>query len=304
MIERALLEGAILRTHALRGTWQLVTPKDIRWILSLVAPSVLARFATRHGELELDAATFRRSHAVLEKALRGGTHLTRDELAASLRKAGISTDGQRLAHLLVHAELDGLICSGARRGKKATYALLDDRAPNPAQPLAREDALREIARRYFTSRGPATLSDFAWWSGLRMADARAGLESVESTLIRDAIDGRIYFRSETRLIKSPATTAHLLPAFDEYLVSYRNREAVLEAKHVKRLNAGGGMLDPCFVLDGRVVGTWRRTLRRKTLAIELRLFDRTLRLHQAFRAASARYEAFVGCKPEDVQVLV
>jgi hypothetical protein len=292
-IERALADGAILRTHALRGTWQLVTPKDVRWMLALVAPRLAARLATRHRQLELDAATFRRSNAALEKALRGGSHLTRAELAAVLRRARISTAGQRLAHLLAQAEADALICSGARRGKQSTYALLDLRSPAPPRPLTRDEALAELAQRYFRSRGPATIADFAWWSGLPAAEARAGLESVKMSLVSDAIDGEIYWRSDELAPRRRSTDAYLLPAFDEYLIAYRNRDAVLAPRHVKHLH-GGGLLDPIVVLDGRVIGTWRRTFGRRSVAIEIDPFEPTSRRHPAIADAEAKYGAFLG----------
>ena len=293
IIERAIAEGAILRTHALRGTWQLVTPKDVRWMLKLVAPRLAARFATRHRQLELDAATFRRSNAALEKALRDGSHLTRAELATALRRARISTAGQRLAHLLAQAEADAVICSGARRWKQSTYALLDHRSPDPPRPLARADALAELARRYFRSRGPATVADFAWWSGLPAAEARVGLESVKSALISDVIDGQIYWRSDEPAARTASAKAYLLPAFEEYLIAYRARDAVLDPRHAERFH-GGGLLDPCVILEGTVIGTWRRALGRRSVAIDLHLFEPGLRRPPALAAAAAKYGAFLG----------
>ncbi|MBI4954541.1 MAG: AlkZ family DNA glycosylase [Myxococcales bacterium] len=293
LVERALDEGSVLRTHALRGTWQLIAPADVRWTLSLVAPRVIARAANRYRQLELEPATVRRSNAALAKVLADGAHRTRGELAAVLERAGIATDGQRLAHLLARAELDAVICSGARRGKHATYALLDDRvAATPTVP--REEALARLAARYFRSRGPATVQDLAWWSGLPQSDARHGLESIRSSLVRESIDGRTYFRaSDTRA--APSSDAYLLPAFDEYLVAYRDRSAVLDPAHVARVNAGGGMLDPCVVVGGRVVGTWRRTLGNRAVAIEVTLFGPRKRADRASIAAAAnRYGRFLG----------
>jgi hypothetical protein len=294
-IERALAEGAVLRTHALRGTWHFVAPADIRWILALVGPRIIARNSRRYRALALDAATFRRSRTALEKALRNGGHLTRDELAAALGRAGVSAAGPRLSHLLARAELDALICSGAPRGTRATYALLDDRAPSPRAPLARNEALARLARRYFQSRGPATAGDFTWWSGLTASDARAGLDAVRSTLASDTKDGRTYWRSDEPLARASVHTAYLLPAFDEYLVAYRDRDTVLDRAHAKRLNAGGGMLDPCVVSGGRVIGTWRRAVERTTVTIEVDLFEEpTSRVHRAIAAAGEHYGAYLG----------
>lgn len=160
-VEQAFAEGAILRTHLLRPTWHFVTPADIRWMLALTAPRAHAVNADMSRKLELDNALFKRSNAALARALHGGRQLTRDELRGVLQKAGIATDGGlRLGYLLMRAELDGMVCSGARRGKQFTYALLDERAPH-AKTLGREEALAELAQRYFVSRGPATVQDFA-----------------------------------------------------------------------------------------------------------------------------------------------
>ena len=130
-IEQAFREGAILRTHVLRPTWHFVLPADIRWMLALTAPRVHAAMAYNYRLLELDDALFAESQAVLAKALQGGRQLTRPELVSALQQAGFAADNLRLSHLLIRAELDGLICSGARRGKQHTYALLDERVHSP-----------------------------------------------------------------------------------------------------------------------------------------------------------------------------
>jgi hypothetical protein len=289
-IERALASGAILRTHAFRFTWQLIAPADVRWMLELVAPRLRARAARRNRELELDAKTLAKSNRALAKALDGGEHLTRDELGAALARAGVSPRGQRLAHLLAHAEVDAVICSGARRGKQRTYALLDRRAPK-GRALARDEALAELASRYFRSRGPATIADFIWWSGLAPSEARAGAH--EARIVSEVIDGRTYFFADDD--PPPARGVWLLPAFDEYLVAYRDRAAVLDPRHTKRLNRGGGMLDPCVVVDGRVVGTWKRTLAKAEVAIDIAAFTRASA--RAFAGAAKRYATFLGLTP-------
>ena len=294
-IERAIADDSVLRTHALRGTWQLVDPADVRWLLELVAPRLIASYATRYRQLELDAATVRRSHAALAKALRDGAVLTRAELAPALEAAGVSTAGQRLAHLLQRAELDALICGGARRGKQFTYMLLDARAPDSHPRPGRDEALAELALRYFRSRGPATVDDFKWWSGLAPSDARAGLEAVKSKLASSVFEGRPHWHAGEAAASERSPAAFLLPAFDEYLIAYRDRDAVLDPKYVKRLNAGGGMLGTCVVLDGRVVGTWRRTLARASVEIELDLFEAPARRgHRAIADVAHRYGAFLG----------
>jgi DNA glycosylase AlkZ-like len=298
-IENAVSDGSILRTHALRWTWQFVSPDDIRWLIELVRARLNERARKRHGDLGLDAATFRKCNTVIEKAIRDGSNLTRDEIAARLKGARISPAGQRLPHILARAELEGIICSGARKGKHSTYALLDLRVPKSKKRFTREEALAELAHRYFVSRGPATVSDFSWWSGLAPAEARSGVESVKSKLVSKTIDGKSYFSGPSKPARSTKGLAYLLPAFDEYLVAYRNRDAVLDPNVAKRVNAGGGILWPTVVVDGRVVGTWRRVLSRTTVFIEIGLFEKRARAAKdAIADAAARYGTFLGLRPE------
>src|SRR5438105_4854056 len=218
-IEQAFTDGAILRTHVMRPTWHFVSPADIRWLLALTAPRVHAASAYYTRKLELDDAVFSGTHAVLANALQGGKQLTRDELASALQQAGIATEGeQRVTYIIMRAELDGIICSGARRGKQFTYALLAERAPQ-ARSLDRDEALAELTTRYFTSHGPATIQDFVWWSGLTVADARAGLAMVTSHLLHETIGGQTYWFPVSRLAEQDLSqTAYLLPNYDEYTV--------------------------------------------------------------------------------------
>ena len=271
-IEGAIASGSILRTHVMRGTWHFVSPKDLRWMLDLVAPRLIARSAGRYRQLGLDAATFARCARILEKTLDGGHALTRDEIGATLGHSGVSADGPRLAHLLVRAELDGIICSGPPRGRHHTYVLLGHRAPLRA-PRPRGEAVAELARRYFRSRGPASLRDFVWWSGLTTREARAGLMAIESRLVADVVNGETLWWSNEAPATAGSICVHLLPAFDEYVLAYRDRTAVLDAEHAERLNAGGGMVAPVIVIDGRVAGTWRRTaLRVGSVSLKADLF--------------------------------
>jgi hypothetical protein len=296
-IESALADGSLLRTHVMRWTWQLVTPADLHWMLPLVAPRLMTRAGRRHRELALDAKTFQRAEAAFTRALADGAHRTRAELGAALRAAGVAPDGQRLAHLLGHAELQGLICSGAPRAKQATWALLARRAPRAGAALTRDEALAELARRYFRSRGPATAADFAWWSGLAPVDARAGLAAVASELTSLTLAGVTYWRARRapRVSAAALADAYLLPAFDEYLVAYRDRSALLSPRDTRRINAGGGLLAPTVVVGGRVVGTWRRTLGRGVVTIALSLFGKpTPRERAQIVAAAERYGAFLG----------
>ena len=216
-VERACADGRILRTHVLRPTWHFVLPDDVRWMLALTAPRVRAAMAYYDRKLALDGAAFRRSQAVLQKALAGRQGAdARGAGGGRSAAAGIEASGQRLGHIMMRAELDALITSGPRRGKQSTYALLDERAPG-GRTLARDEALAELAGRYFASHGPALPQDFAWWSGLTVGDARRGIESASPRLASATVDGKTYWhapggeprdarRAATRFTCCPTTT--------------------------------------------------------------------------------------------------
>jgi hypothetical protein len=240
IVEEAFNKGEILRTHVMRPTWHFVAPEDIRWLLQLTAPRVNLRAGPNYRKFELDAAVFKRSNKIFTKNLQGGKHLTRAVLKSMLNADGIdATDPVRLAHILLQAELDGVICSGPRFGKQFTYALLEERVP-VARTLKRDEALAELTRRYFRSHGPATLQDFVWWSGLTVEDAKRSMAQIGTP------------RSAQTKQSSP-NKAHLLPAFDEYFVAYKDRQIAAGSLST------WDVLGPTFIIDGIAAGTWKRT---------------------------------------------
>jgi hypothetical protein len=250
-IEAAIDAGDILRTHALRPTWHFVAPSDIVWIQQLTAPRVHARLATYLPRLGVEKRVLPKAAAVIERALGGGRHLTRSELQSRLARAGIAHKGTALALVIMFAELEALICSGPRRGKQFTYALVSERAPG-ARALPRDEALAGLTRRYFASHGPATIRDFVWWSSLTTADARRGLEIIGA---RSFAEGALTYwtvGAARRAALSRGTDVRLLPVYDEFLVAYRDRTAVPHGP-------GGYSLGPlkhALLIDGQVAGTW------------------------------------------------
>lgn len=296
-IEQAVADGAILRTHVMRPTWHFVAPGDIRWLLALTAPRVHAANAYYYHAQGLDDATFMRSNTALANALQGGKQLTREELVSVLKQAGVVTENLGFMLIIMHAELAGVVCSGARRGKQFTYALLDERVP-PTRALDHDEALAEFATRYFTSHGPATLQDFVWWSGLTVADARASLAMVSPELVHEVVDGQSYWfsasSSSTLPTRSLSQTAYLLPNFDEYTVGYKDRSAVFDASHTEKFDSRGNVLNNILVLDGQVVGTWKRTLKKDAVIITLSLFvPLSTAETRAFAEEANRYGAFL-----------
>jgi hypothetical protein len=304
-IDRAFAEGSILRTHVMRPTWHFVTPADIRWLLALTAPRVHAVNAHRYRDLELDDATLKRSHKALIKALQGGQHLTREELGESLETVGVTAKGQRLAYIVMHAELDGLICSGPRRGKQFTYALLEERVP-PVATLKRDESLAKFARRYFVSHGPATVQDFAKWSGLTIADAKRGLEDAKHQLQHETVNGEEYwFSSAAAPVRRAAPTTYLLSIYDEYIIGYKDRSMIASAEIAAKLFTMGAALTYVVVIDKHIVGGWRRTLNKEAVTIEINPFRRfTMAEQRSIAAAAQRYGEFLGMqavinKPSD-----
>lgn len=295
-IEEAFNAGTILRTHVLRPTWHFVLPADIRWMLALTAPRVHAASAYMHRQQKLDESVFRHSDEVLAKALSGGRYMTRDELKEILEGSAIPTNnGVRMSYLMMHAELEGIICSGPRRGKQFTYALLEERAPQ-AKSKEREEALAELSRRFFQSRGPATDQDYAKWSGLTLADARDGLEAVKEGLEHETMDGQTYWflRPRTPLL-AETHTAHLLSIYDEYISGYKDRSAIDGQDLGALLNSMGNALQFIVIVNGQFVGTWKRAIRKDAVTIKLNLLSELSEAeYQAVSQAAQDYGKFLG----------
>jgi Winged helix DNA-binding domain len=271
-----------------------VTPADIRWLLELTAPRVHAANAHQYRKQEVDAVAVAGAAAIV-KALDGGAHLTRPELARALADAGIAAAGLRLAYIVMWAELNGLISSGPRRGRQFTYTLLDERAPG-ARRLAREEALAELATRYFASHGPALPEDFAWWSGLTLAESRTAIELAGSSLAREVMGGRAWWLAPSPAPgRVPPWTVHLLPLLDEYLIAYRERSATFD----RSLLGPGTPPDVpdghVLVVGGQVLGGWRRTVERDGITVEVRpLAPLGEEARASLGRAASRYEQFLG----------
>ena len=293
-IEQAVADKSIARTWAMRGTLQVVAVADLRWMLTLLAPRIIANSAHRRRQLELDAAVFARSFEIFGKLLQGGKPVTRAELMLALEQAGIAPANQRGYHILHQAALERLICFGPLQGKQDTFVLLDEWAPQ-GKMLDRDEALAELARRYFQSHGPATLQDFVWWSGLTTGEARAALEAIKSRLHPETFEGQIYWLTENGLgSKDPSPAAYLLPAFDEYFLGYQTRAIILDSQYDKRAVSSNGVFRPMMVIDGQVVGIWKREIKKKAVVITLEPFNAlTTAEEQALLLAANQYGAFM-----------
>ena len=293
-VERAVTGGEILRTHVLRPTWHYVAAADLVWMQRLTGPRVQRAMEVYRRQLELDGATMRRATTVFERALRDRRHLTRPELGERLRRAGIALSGVRLMHAALYAELEAVICSGPRTDKHATYALVAERVVRPLD-LAGDEALAELTRRFFRSHGPATIRDFVWWSGLRTADARRGLDIIRAA--PRELDGHVYWSVPSRTASLVAAdSVHLLPIYDEYLVAYRDRALVPHGPRKIAARPGHSVtFQHALVIDGGVAGTWRSARGPRGITVSVTPLRRLSAAEKrSVAAAASRYEGFLG----------
>ena len=271
-IEDAISSGEIIRTHILRPTWHYVLPEDLKWMRALHTSKAKASLSARDRSLGISLPIISKSKKIIERALSKGEHLTGDELAKELEKNKIDTGDYRAWHLFYKAELDGIICSGRIKNGKPTFALLDERVPSQNK-TERIEALALLAKKYFTSHGPATISDFAWWSGLNNTDAKRALESVKSEFYSAVIDEQTYwFPNSNSISKLNKDKIYLLPAFDELIISYKNRTAYLPSGKNNKVISNNGIFKPVIVLNGKIAGTWKRTASKNKIIAETNLF--------------------------------
>jgi hypothetical protein len=296
-VEAALADRSVVRTWPMRGTLHFVAAPDARWIVELLAVRMVPRAAARFRALGLDEATLKRARRVLDKLLTDGP-ATRPAVYAALDRGGVATTGQRGIHVLWRLAHDTVLCFGPRQRKQQTFALFDQWLPD-AKPRRHDESLAELAVRYFTGHGPATLADFAWWSGLRRAEVRHAIELAGRRLEETSFENeRCWVGTDASPALPLRGAAHLLPAFDEFLVGYADRSAVLEPKHARMVNWGGGILNPAVLVDGRIRGTWKRRLLRSGVQFAPDFFaELGPTKARAVSRAFGRYAAFLGLEP-------
>lgn len=293
-VEQAIANRQIIRTWPMRGTLHFVPTADARWMLDLTTPRIIAGAATRQARLELSGDILQKSADVFVTALQEHKALTRKDMMIALEQNGISTKNQRGYHLLWWAAQKGFICIGPLQGKQPTFVLLDDWAP-PSNMLTRDAALAELAKRYFTSHGPATLRDFRWWSGLTAIDARTALAMIQADFDSAVVAGNEYW-FPPNLSHDGDSSVHLLPGFDEYLLGYTDRSAVLAVEHAAKIIPGNnGMFMPTIIIDGQIVGIWKRTITKRAVVIQLTAFEALKPTdYTKIAAIAARYGEYLG----------
>ncbi|WP_405168449.1 winged helix DNA-binding domain-containing protein [Paenibacillus sp. FSL H3-0286] len=294
-IERAIADRKMILNWTLRGTLHFVPPEDVKWMHQLSVPRLAGQTKRRNAELGLDDQTLERCRHIIVNALQGGKQLDRALLLQLIEEEGIHTGNQRGYHMLWNVAYQGLICFGPMNGKQQTIVLLEEWVPQFRE-LSYDESLYELARRYFTGHGFATVQDFAWWAGITLTDARRGLEAAKSQLQSEVIDGSEYWMSAHRLEPAAEDSGvHLLPGFDEYILGYKDRSAVLEPDVAPLIVPGNnGVFLPMIVVEGQVVGTWKRTLKTKGIEIMIHPFADLGDTEKLVLKEAERYAAFIG----------
>ncbi len=271
-VEQAIADRKLVRGWILRGTLHTVAAQDMHWLLDLVASRIISSSKGRNRQLGLDEETFARCEEIFLQVLKGKKELTRDEIATILQEEGITAEGQRLYHILHRAGLDQVICFGSRREKQFTFTLLDEYVPK-SQRLQPDDPLLELARRYFTSRAPATLEDFVWWSGQTKTAAKKVILALDDLLDAKQVAGQIYYLPKGASEMPAQNKLYLIPAFDEYVIAYRDRTAALPADKTQVVISKNGIFYPAIVDNGIVIGTWKRKVKKEQVIILPELFE-------------------------------
>ncbi len=292
-VERAVASGSIVRTWLMRGTLHFTAAEDLRWLLHLVAPRLIARSKRRDEQLRLDDLVYEQCREILIRAMDSQGQMTRSDIMVALERKGITTTGQRAYHILRHLALQGVICFGPMIGREPSFVLLDNWVQS-SKNITREQALGELAVRYFSGHGPATAQDLVWWSGLTMAEVRKSIEAAGSRLNEETMDGITYFSGPSRSGTNGGSNAHLLPAFDEYIIGYKERSAILDRGHTKDVLSSNGIFYPALIIDGCVQGTWRGRRSKNGITVEVKPFYRLNSLDiDSLEGAASRYGAFL-----------
>ena len=275
-IEEAIDAAKIIRTHILRPTWHFVSADDIYWMLDISGPQVQKMTISAAKKYGFDVKKLDQTNSKIEKLLSGNNHLTRDEIMTELGIRKSSSQDFLSAAIMMHAELEGLVCNGKMKGKQITYALLEDRVEKPKDKLTKEEGLAKLANRYFESHGPATLLDFSWWSGFSPTICKQAINAIELQMSSVDIDNQRYWFKKNLLNEDDfRESVHFLPAFDEILISYKTREASILLEHQSKAFTNNGIFKPIILKNGKVIGTWKRIIKKDHAKIETDFFNET-----------------------------
>jgi hypothetical protein len=269
---QSIRKHEILRTWLFRGTLHYLAGDDFFWLMDLISPLVIEGNARRYNQLGLSDASFEKSRKAIQQVIKNQGEASRTELKNVFKREGIPSEGQQVPYLLQRAALEGLIYISSMRGRDMAFRLVSELGL-PESHLGRQTALVQLAERYFRGHSPATVHDFAWWSGLPVSEARnaiAGCEDLEEM----GWVGKLYFFIRKSLTAEIGNKAFLLPSFDDYLLSYNNRDVILDSVNTQQVKYGGGMFRPTVLINGLVVGTWRMDDKKSEIHVNIQLFGK------------------------------
>ena len=292
-INDALSKGEIIRTHILRPTWHFVAAEDIHWMRELSSPRLIPVFIAYGKSWGADEKMISKASLKITKILEKHGHQTKQEIGEHLKMEGFAIDQHTLTHVMSRAELDGIVCNGVISGNKHTYALLEERIPK-TKPFIKEEALEKLAYKFFSSHAPATLEDFIWWSGMLITDARIALELVKEHFVSQTINGRTFWmKNDIQIPEKENDSVLLLPPFDEFVVSYKNRSEIIDDRHYCKVMTKNGLFDPTVMFNGKIIGSWRKSKKKNEIQIELSFFEKTTKkIQDLFKKEVKRVKMF------------
>ncbi len=293
-VNEALTTGEIVRTHVMRPTWHFVAGKDVRWMRKLTGMRIRKAVDSwvKSRGLDISEAQYTRCNDLLGKMLSGRRCLTREEIETEMGQAGVPVADERVRRYILRAEVEGIVCSGADREGKPTYALLDEQvAPVPG--LVKEESLAKLAECYFRSHSPATLADFVWWSGLTVKEAKEAVGLISGQLQRECFDSREFLIYLFAHEAGKKPVVHFLPPYDEYLISYKERTTVIAAEHCPKAFNRWGIFYPVLLSQGWIVGNWKKTFRQSEVLLSVSVFNSSCIISEdALRKAERRFRDF------------
>jgi hypothetical protein len=295
-IEQAIADKKILRTWPMRGTIHFVPALDVKWMVELSAERMLKKSRRIHESLELSEDVMLKCTKLFSDVLQGNKRYTRSQMIDLLEESGINTKNQRGYQILWYTSQIGLICQGPMQEKQQTFVLVDEWVPN-AKKRSKNEALVELTKRYFASHGPATIQDFVWWSGLTSKDAKMGIELAKPEIYSQRTNEKEYWMSEKvpNQGEMDVKSINMLPGFDEYLLGYKDRSTALAAEHASKITPGNnGIFLPTLVVDGKVIGTWKRKQKKNSVEITVNLFEKDASVQEQQILEEARkYSKFI-----------
>lgn len=292
-VEDAFNTGKIIRTHILRPTWHYVSAEDIYWMSELSKPRLKPIYRSYCKGVGADESFIKKGVPLVEKSLLGGKHLTKQEISDFLAARDIRADARHLNLIISYAEMEDILCNGKLRGNKQTYTLLEEWVPQK-QRLSKEEALERLTRTYFTSHGSASLPDFIWWSGLTLTDCRRALDMIKNDFICKTVNGRdFWMKKDIQIPPLNTDSVLLLPPFDEFVVSYKDRSEIIEKVHYGKVMTKNGLFSPTIMLNGKIIGSWKKINTKGSSKVELSFFEKIpKKTENLFNSEIKRVEQF------------